>query len=156
MKTNSPVNKEISIMRLYLFHFRFGSAHLGVLHRVPEVLLCQPRGFLISLRDVDALDFEDDRAGAVVAAGDHHTVVVRPAFHNGPTLQRAAGTNPPAKPEGLSLFGVCQLNQLFAHLTGFFQIQRELLFMVGLLVLGVEACHAELAVVPDLQRVEAA
>ena len=28
--------------------------------------------------------------------------------------------------------------------------------MVGLLVLGVEACHAELAVILDLQRVEAA
>ena len=51
---------------------------------------------------------------------------------------------------------LCQLYKLFAHLTGFFQIQRELLFVMGLLVLGVEARHVELAVIPDLQRVEAA
>jgi len=51
---------------------------------------------------------------------------------------------------------VCQPNQLRSHLTGFFQIQRELPVMVRLLVLGVEARHVELAVVPDLQRVKAA
>ena len=51
---------------------------------------------------------------------------------------------------------LCQPNQFFAHLTGFFQIQRELLFVMGLLVLGVEARHVELAVIFDLKRVKAA
>lgn len=43
-----------------------------------------PRGS----RDVDALQLEDDRAGAVVAAGDHEAVVARPAVHDGAALQR--------------------------------------------------------------------
>ena len=51
---------------------------------------------------------------------------------------------------------VCQPHRLCAHLAGFFQVQRELLFMVSLLMLGIEASHAELAVVLDLQRVKAA
>ena len=42
------------------------------------------------------------------------------------------------------LFGFCQPYQLRAHLTGFFQIRRELLFVMGQLVLGVEARHASL------------
>ena len=55
-----------------------------------------------------------------------------------------------------SVLALCQPNQFFAHLTGFFQIQRELLFVMGLLVLGVEARHVELAVIFDLKRVKAA
>ena len=65
----------------------FVSARVDVLSRVAEVLLCQPRGFLVVLRDVDALDLEDDRAGSVIAAGDHHAVVVGPALHDGAALQ---------------------------------------------------------------------
>ena len=34
------------------------------------------------------LDFEDGGARAVVAAGDHHAVVVGPVLHDGATLQR--------------------------------------------------------------------
>ncbi len=49
-----------------------------------------------------------------------------------------------------------QPHKLCAHLPCFFQIERELLFMVSLLVLGIEARHVELAVVLDLQRVKAA
>ena len=55
-----------------------------------------------------------------------------------------------------SSLDLCQPNQLCAHLPGFFQIQWELLLVMGLLVLGVEACHVELAVVLDLQRVKTA
>ena len=39
------------------------------------------------LRNVDALDLEDDRAGAVIAAGDHHAVIFGPALHDGAALQ---------------------------------------------------------------------
>ena len=58
-----------------------------ILGCIPEVLLRQPLPLLIILRDVDALDLENDRPRAVVAAGDHHAVVVRPALHNGASLQ---------------------------------------------------------------------
>ncbi len=49
-----------------------------------------------------------------------------------------------------------QPHRLCAHLQGFFQILRNLLFMAGLLVIGVESRHVESAVVFDLQHVKAA
>ena len=52
-----------------------------------KILLFQPRCFLVILWNVDAFDLEDDRPGAVVAAGDHHAVVIRPALHDGAALQ---------------------------------------------------------------------
>lgn len=59
-----------------------------------EVLLFQT-GFLhLRLRDVDALDLKDDRPRTVIATGDHHTVVVGPPLHDGPSLQ--GGVNVPA------------------------------------------------------------
>ena len=39
-------------------------------------------------REGDSLDPEDDRPRAVVAAGDHHSVIVGPALHDGAALQR--------------------------------------------------------------------
>ena len=42
----------------------------------------------------------------------------------------------------LVLLCVCPPHRLRAHLTGLFQIQRGLIFVMGLLVLGVEARHA--------------
>ena len=64
------------------------SAGVSVLGIVRIVLLCQPLPLIIVLRNVDALDLEDDRTRAVITAGDHHAVVVRPAFHDGAALQR--------------------------------------------------------------------
>lgn len=61
---------------------------VGVILAVGEVLPGQPLRFLVYLRDIDALDLEDDGPRAVVAAGDHHAVVVGPALHNGAALQR--------------------------------------------------------------------
>ena len=37
---------------------------------------------------IHALYFENNRARAVVAAGNHHLFIVRPAAHNGAALQR--------------------------------------------------------------------
>ena len=56
----------------------YSLARIGVLSCIPEVLLCQPLPVLVILRDIDALDFEDDRSRTVIAAGDHHTVIVGP------------------------------------------------------------------------------
>ena len=54
---------------------------------VSEVLLSQPLPLLIILRDINPLDLENDRPGAIIAAGNHHTVIIGPAFHDGTALQ---------------------------------------------------------------------
>ena len=41
----------------------------------------------IILRDINPLNLEDDRPGAVIAAGDHHPIIIGPALHDGTTLQ---------------------------------------------------------------------
>ena len=60
---------------------------IRILGGVMEVLLLQPGFLLLRLRDVDALDLKDDRPRTVIATGDHHTVVVGPPLHDGPSLQ---------------------------------------------------------------------
>ena len=50
-------------------------------------MLLQPLPLFVILRYIDALDFEDDRPRPIVAAGDHHAVVIRPALHDGAALQ---------------------------------------------------------------------
>ncbi len=47
-----------------------------------SLFLFRIRIFMI-IRNIDTSNFEDDRPGAVIAAGDHHTVVVGPALHDG-------------------------------------------------------------------------
>ena len=56
------------------------STCISILSCIPEVLLRQPFLFFDSLRDVDPLNLEDDRPRTIVAAGDHHAVVICPAF----------------------------------------------------------------------------
>ena len=56
------------------------SPGIGVLSSVLEILLFQPLAFFFIFRNIDAFDLEDDRPRAVVAACDHHTVVVGPDF----------------------------------------------------------------------------
>lgn len=58
-----------------------------LLRSIHEVLLCQPLPLLVRLRNVDTLDFEDDRPCAVIAAGNHNPVVGGSALHDGTTLQ---------------------------------------------------------------------
>ena len=60
---------------------------IRILGGVMEVLLLQPGTLLLRLRDVDALNLKDDRPRTVIATGDHHTVVVGPPLHDGPSLQ---------------------------------------------------------------------
>ena len=63
--------------------FQYSSSSISILRTIPEILLCKSRGFLVILRNIDALNLEDDWPHAVVATGDHHAVVVRPAVHDG-------------------------------------------------------------------------
>ena len=42
---------------------------------------------LIILRNVDSFDLENDRSRTVIAAGDHHAIVIGPAFHDRAALQ---------------------------------------------------------------------
>ena len=60
----------------------FVSPCISIFGCILKILLRQPCGFLVILRDIDALDLEDDRPCAVVAAGDHHAVVVGPSLHD--------------------------------------------------------------------------
>ena len=71
-----------------------GSACIGIIRRVGKSLLLKPCLFLIILRDVNTFNLENDRPGAVIAASDHHAIVIRPAFHDGTALER--GINVPA------------------------------------------------------------
>ena len=59
----------ISIQLLSESHFV--SPRIGIPWCILKILLCQPRGFLVILRNVNALDLENDRPRAVVTAGDH-------------------------------------------------------------------------------------
>ena len=63
--------------------FQTLSSSISILRSIPEILLCKPRGFLVILRNIDALNLEDDRSHAIVVTGTHHAVVVRPAIHDG-------------------------------------------------------------------------
>lgn len=42
---------------------------------------------VLCLGNVDALELEDDRARAIIAAGYHHAVVVRPLVHECPAIR---------------------------------------------------------------------
>ena len=63
------------------------SACIGIIRHVLEILLFQPLFLFFGFRDVDPLDLEDHRSGAIVAAGNHHPLVVGPLVHDRPTLQ---------------------------------------------------------------------
>ena len=62
---------------------------IGILSRIFEILLCQPSFFFQSFWNVDAFDLEDDRPRAVVAAGNHHAVIIGPALHDRSALKRS-------------------------------------------------------------------
>ena len=63
------------------------SAGVGILCRILEILLFQPFPFLFGLGDIDPLDLEDHRPGPVVAAGDHHPLIIGPLVHDGSALE---------------------------------------------------------------------
>ena len=48
--------------------------------------------------DINAFNFEYDRSGAVIAAGDHHLFVIRPAIHDLTALQRGIDVTTDAVP----------------------------------------------------------
>ena len=50
-------------------------------------LFGKPCSFFFAFGNVDSFDLEDDWPGAVVAAGNHHAVIVCPALHNGAALK---------------------------------------------------------------------
>ena len=54
-----------------------GSARAGFFSRISEIQPCQLFPLLIILRNVDPLDFEDDRPGLVIAAGVYFHVPVQ-------------------------------------------------------------------------------
>lgn len=58
------------------------SPRIRIFRAVREVLPREPALFFVGLGDIDAFELEDDEARAVVAAGDHHALVVRPAVHD--------------------------------------------------------------------------
>ena len=64
------------------------SSRVGILGTVGEIMAFQVSTVLIVFGDVDARELEDDRPRAVVTAGDHHAVVVRPAMHDGTAGER--------------------------------------------------------------------
>lgn len=66
-----------------------GSACIGIIRRIGKILLLKPGLFLVILRDVDPFDLENDRAGPIIAASDHHTVIIRPALHDRAALKRS-------------------------------------------------------------------
>ena len=63
------------------------SAGVGILCRILEILLFQPFPFLFGLGDIDPLNLEDHRPGPVVAAGDHHPLIIGPLVHDGSALE---------------------------------------------------------------------
>ena len=50
-------------------------------------LFGKPCSFFFAFGNVDSFDLEDDWPGAVVAAGNHHAVIVCPALHDGTALE---------------------------------------------------------------------
>lgn len=63
------------------------SAGICIIGRILEVLRFEPFPLILRFRDVNALDLEDDRPCAIVAASDHHPLVICPLVHDGTALQ---------------------------------------------------------------------
>lgn len=82
------------IAGLFLIGQFEGSACIGIVHRISKIPLLKPGLFLIILRDVDPLDLENNGAGSIIAASDHHAVIVCPALHDRAALE--SGVNVPA------------------------------------------------------------
>lgn len=51
----------------------------------PCLRMC--RGCRKVLRNINSLDFKNDRSGSIVATGDHGVFCLHPVFHDGPALQ---------------------------------------------------------------------
>ena len=64
------------------------SAGIRIRGGMRKVLSGKPFAFLVIFREIDALDLKDHRTGPVIAAGDHHAVIVCPAMHDGAALKR--------------------------------------------------------------------
>lgn len=52
-----------------------------------EILLFQPEPFFPVFRNIDSLDFEDDRARSVTVASNHQALIVDPLAHGRPVLE---------------------------------------------------------------------
>ena len=63
------------------------SSRIGIIRCIQKALSRQPGRFFIILRDVDPLNFKDDRSGAVIAAGNHPPVIIGPSFHDRAALE---------------------------------------------------------------------
>lgn len=85
------------------------SARIRILSCIPEVLLRQPLPLLVILRNVDPFDLENDRPRAVVTAGDHHAVIVSPAFHDGAALKGSVNIPADGIPRLAAEFAVHQV-----------------------------------------------
>ena len=66
-------------------------------------------GFCPSVLHVDALDLEDHGARAVVAAGDHHALVIRPLVHDGAALQSSVNIPADGIPRFTAEFAIHQM-----------------------------------------------
>ena len=47
-----------------------------------EILFFQPLFFFFSFRNINSLNFEDNRSCTVIATGNHHSLIVCPLMHN--------------------------------------------------------------------------
>ena len=65
------------------------SACIGMIRRIGKILLLKPGFFLIILWNVDPFDLENDGAGSIIAASDHHAVIVCPFLHDRTALKRS-------------------------------------------------------------------
>lgn len=62
-------------------------ACIRILDCISEILLRQPFPLLVILGNVDPFDLENDRPRTVITTGDHHAVIIRPAFHDRAALK---------------------------------------------------------------------
>ncbi len=96
-----------------------GSSCIGVGCVVCKVLFFKPKPFFFRLRNIDPLNFENDRPGAIIAAGDHHAFVICPFVHNGAALQRGVNISADRVPRLAAEFSIHQMIEVIAFSRSF-------------------------------------
>ena len=63
------------------------SAGVCIIRRILKILLFQPLSFFFAFGNINSLYLKDNGTGSVIAASNHHSIVICPLAHNRSALQ---------------------------------------------------------------------
>ena len=91
---------------------RYLLARICIVCSIAKILLIQPFPLLVVLWNVNTLDFKDDRPCSIIAARDHHSVIISPTLHDRSTLKRGVDISAdciPCLPTELAIHQVVEI-----------------------------------------------